>query len=1019
MSRARSLGVSLVLAAATAALGCGHAGGARFGESDGRLSGGFSLLRDPTLHGARLVPEIVESDKSLGNEPGGGVRGIANGVRIVTLPSGAVLAAEDRLPQAPRSVTSLPERLGGGFAFVLGTTVWRASSWLSRARPLFVAQTEIAQLLVGLDRVYVQGASGAMQAIDPRTGAPLDMGPWPASPHVASYAALDGWRAVAIADLRGVIATFDAGATWTPLALPVDAERVVLAQDAVDIKGVDTARKESWFEVRPDGQVGRIAPPVKTASADDHAPSVDPLAKPFGKRPLLAAIEDGWPLADGTAVVARDGELARIRLADGAIAELEPNAYALKPSRCHPVPLGPRQAAGFGFVCGEPRGRTTLYTFDARTGRMIELRSFASPRAVLASGNGALAVRGGCGDDETVHEDGTGESYCLFPVEGASREVELRGAKGGERVVVLGDGRLAVISPPHGDLGAARLTLLDHDHASTRPIVFPPPSPDVARVLRSGMWLDGFWEKRPGVLGGWVESQGTVLGIEVDLDGPARAGAFVRDAGNVLVSQSYGLGFTSSRHGYETLDGGVTWTQIDLPDPISHPRTADPSPVERGCGPIGCVLAGWLRVGWGSKKEEPMLEPKSSPRLTRVTRPDLALTCEPVRGAPTTSAAFSIAPTLMHGDLISPWGSFGRSAPLMTLDWSPLYGSPAPTLRADELGFSLTTGQSAESNVASGALSRVYAWGAKGTEWDRTSRWTVRWIDPFGSSMDVHATSVTAAPRMINDASRFATGTALRPISSYAIAVAEDPRHALLVVHRGSPAETVGTVLEADRAPVEIRRVDGEPFPDVQSATRLGGHWYLATSQGPGELPATVVWIVEGGSARELARVPRTSGDARAANVRLARRSDGRALGIVVDGQPSVERGVGQRFVLGIDADTGATSEIESLGETDFGGQASVVGCTGDEPGWLVDVPWSSSAHVQIGAQATRGLRAAHALLRVSRGQACVEAIAGSLDGGADGLARSAPMPARGEGKAIELSAYVNRSRYAMKCVAR
>ena len=39
------------------------------------------------------VPETIDDEKTFGAEPGGGLRAIASGVRVVSLPSGAVLAA--------------------------------------------------------------------------------------------------------------------------------------------------------------------------------------------------------------------------------------------------------------------------------------------------------------------------------------------------------------------------------------------------------------------------------------------------------------------------------------------------------------------------------------------------------------------------------------------------------------------------------------------------------------------------------------------------------------------------------------------------------------------------------------------------------------------------------------------------------------------------------------------------------------------------------------------------------------
>src|SRR5262249_36175750 len=144
--------------------------------------------------------------------------------------------------------------------FVLGGhVVWRADRWLGPAKPMFNSGSPIQRIFVGLDRVYVRTSTGTHYAFDPRTGARLDLGAWPSSPHVSASAAADGWRAVAVTDLRGAVATFAAGATWQPLALPIEPREVTVVGDALAVGGPDAQRTMEWFEVRPDGHVGRIA----------------------------------------------------------------------------------------------------------------------------------------------------------------------------------------------------------------------------------------------------------------------------------------------------------------------------------------------------------------------------------------------------------------------------------------------------------------------------------------------------------------------------------------------------------------------------------------------------------------------------------------------------------------------------------------------------------------------------------------------------------------------------------------
>src|SRR5262249_37773069 len=112
------------------------------------------------------------------------------------------------------------------------------------------------------------------------------------------------------------------------------------------------------------------------------------------------AIEDGWPLTDGTAVIARDGSLARVRIADGVLTEVVRDAFPLKPAHCHPMSLTRPNAVGaFGFVCGGPRGAPGIYADEPMRGRLQEIKRFDKPRVVSSSGNGALAVRGPCAED--------------------------------------------------------------------------------------------------------------------------------------------------------------------------------------------------------------------------------------------------------------------------------------------------------------------------------------------------------------------------------------------------------------------------------------------------------------------------------------------------------------------------------------------------------------------------------------------------------------------------------------------
>jgi hypothetical protein len=1042
----------LFLAPIACVLACGHSSNLEIGDATTALRPTTAPLKDPLVQYARLVQQAPNDDREYGVEPGGGVRALASGVRLVNLPNGAVMSADEAFSSPPTPI-SIPDRMGGGFLYLLGaTTVWRSDRWLGHARPLFLSNEPINKIMVGLDRVYLESKKGSEQAIDPRTGAVLDLGAWPPTPNVGAYEAMDGWRAVAVADLRGVVATFDAGASWHPLPIPIDAQEIRPFGAGVVVSGIDVSHMAASYEVRLDGQVARLTP-AATAATPNGAIAPDLTAKPFGDRPLVAAVEDGWPLADGTVVVARDGALARVRLDDGVVVESASNAYPLRPSRCHAIAFGD----GVGFVCGESRGRSAIYRYDA--GKMVEARHFDSPRLVLASGTGAVAIRGGCDSSADADPvDGREQSYCVLPKTAAAsvdetgaREVHLRGNVDQERVAVLSSGKLAVISPPHGDLAAARITIVDIDgrtHSSA--ITFPAETPrDTLRVLRNGLWLDGIEERRPGVLGLWAEQSKAMIGFEIELDGRATAGAFIRDAGDPIVSGRFGLGWSASRRGYETIDGGLTWKPLELPEPlplcpVSAPRCIPRSQNERSCGPIGCVTQGWVRIGWGSRLPAATEKPLEGPVAKYPTSKPIALTCEPTGPAPvlaplvipplpTTTPQQNAQTLLMQGpsglgglygqgqiQMGSQW-RFRNDRTIATLDWTPFFSAPAPTLRADDVGYSTDAGYSMASL---GSLMRFYAWGARGTEWEHTSRWVVRWLSPFSSSSEVHSTQPSAPPQVVLDSSRFANAFAVpHQVGSWTMVPGDDPQHALLLARRNSPSDTIVLALEADHPPVEIRRSDDEAFDSIDGAIRMRGRWFLLGDSDTLASTGITIWEADGATAHEFVSIPRSFNVAdrdHAPSAILAARSDGRAVGVIVEGQPLAARpNTPIRWALSIDADDATVGALEPLGADDFADRDAISICSGDEAGWVFDTAWPAVTTGAITAAihgAIRPLRTPYARVRATGSSVCIERLAGQYDAPPEWLARPRSNLSHAEAQSIDVAAISAHLRYGLRC---
>jgi hypothetical protein len=113
--------------------------------------------------------------------------------------------------------------------------------------------------------------------------------------------------------------------------------------------------------------------------------------------------------------------------------------------------------------------------------------------------------------------------------------------------------------------------------------------------------------------------------------------------------------------------------------------------------------------------------------------------------------------------------------------------------------------------------------------------------------------------------------------------------------------------------------------------------------------------------------------------IRLARRADGRSVGVVVDGQPLATRtGAAIRWIAPIDLETGSASDPEAVGPADLADRTPSL-CRGDEPGWTLDVPWTPVVRLES-ATASTNVRNMVARLRLSPSQACIERLSGTAD---------------------------------------
>ncbi len=1042
--RTLGLGFHLALALALGQVlpiaGCGGGGGEaatprpRAATGPGRDPGGVPLPR------ARMVLDAPPPATLVAERAGVRLHLDAR-ARIAVHQDGRVERGRALLPRGQARAVELPARLGAGWAFTVvgasGSQVFRAASWTADLEPLASTASVLdveEPVVAGFDRLYLRIKSQNLLApVDARTGAPLPLGSLPQASAHGSMVFVDGWRAIVETDLRGLLATFDAGATWRPLPPVEGVQRLgaVEGDPAVfTASGVWVLRGDGRFSPLPAAAPAPTGPAAARAAEDG----------PFAGRPLRAALEDGWPDGAGTVVVARRGALARVALADGATTFLDEDAFPETEARCHALPLG----RGIGFACGEPDRGTVVYQLVRGAAAeeaiaMREVMRFARARRVVSSGNGGLVVSGGCGD--AAVDDEEGQLQCARAPSGATRELRLRGASSGARLAVLGDGRVVILVPPSAER-QGQLTLLDGERATHVPMKFVD-APDASAAAREaarvrskratrtndegdaragldpvvrGTWLDGLQEIEPGVVGGWIEAGGPVAGYRVTLDGRVELGEVV-DEDAALVAGPYGLAFNGAGRAVETTDFGRTWTERDL-----LPIDVDARNVARACGPAGCALPGALRVGWGepSVKDDLAVAPEPDPlpvAVDRLAQKPLLLGCEVVSGphggvrAPVAKAPPKAPPRppARPPPRPSPADAEVTSEPATPNGWQPLRGMAPPVLAAGEIGFD--AGQPFEQ-----VSLRAYAWGTR-AGWGRTGRWLARFDDRY-DPLGVRSTRPTSTPWSIDTSAGEAFGVgSFAYATTWAASMDLGGHHAVVSGCTGRPcalylAEDGGSLTPLrDPAMLGFARPTG-PVAQVGRAT-----WFLgaAAQPGPGG-DGTFLHRAEGGVVTRLSplRRPQPPRWSVPQPVRLARRARSEAVGVVstMFAGPNDRRG--RLVVLPLDPSTGAFGEPVDLGRADLADR-QVRSCAVGDDGWLVELSWDRPpAVVELagGGAPNPGARAGKAApraaprvagvearVRIDPGSFCVESLSATVDAPLAGGGKVAPAREIGAGR--------------------
>ncbi len=724
---------------------------------------------------------------------------------------------------------------------------------------------------------------------------------------------------------------------------------------------------------------------------------------PLGKKPLRAALEDGFPSEGRTAIVARGGALARVSLADGSIVKLVEGAYKEREATCHGVRVG----AGFGFVCGERDGATVVYAFE-KPFALKEVWRFAKPRFVSPSGNGALVVRGPC-TDEPAPAAGDGRTYCIRGLDGATRQIRVTGDLGVERVIALADGRVVVLVPPRREAG--QITVLRGAGVeSSAALKFPQRPADAARAAKRGLWLDGFEEREPGVIGGWVEAGGVMLGVRVELNGEVKLGETRGDPSGAVVAGRFGVSMGDDGEAAETTDGGMTWTSFEVPD-----HEVETPPRTRACGPAGCALGSWLRVGWGSEIVEDDFSTARTPTAPYQairTAATVSLSCELVGsvtpplpekpGAPKSPFATPIYTTRPYGyPHYGGYGGYGYKPA-----WLPFRNTAAPTLAKDEAG--VDTGSYGDS-----AGLRSYAWGKKGADWTKVGKWLVRFDDRFDVGGGVRS-SATTMPPWADEAAAISGVAGGMTYGSMTWSAFLDPSgRAVLgqacngpcVLYAVADGQPVLPLRDAAGKLGMSMRLLGTSTSTSGGAVRVGESWFFLTQGSVYDQVA--LWRADLGVVRQLGAYYRPS-KSRYSSLeppRLVRRAVGSSLGLLVSAPRGPTDNAGAWHVLPVDMETGALDEPLFLARRDLGG-VTPERCAAGQDGWLVETALETTPSVDLGSTFAP-LDGLELRLRLDPGSVCAEGVAARVEGTvvAPKAAPGAAKPKGVDGQKIPLAA--------------
>ena len=740
----------------------------------------------------RLFPPTQGPGTSLaGVDRDGSRRLLAFGLRVVEHPDGALEVGDELLPAARSArFLELPERLGGGFLFWIvtssATLLYRAPSWTAKLEPVVQLDFEVERFVAGFDRLLVlPRREGDYRALDLETGKPVPPLGLPLAPAYGAMAFVDGWFGAVQVPLRGTLLSFDAGGSWHPLALPITALEASSGALALTTPSAD-------YSLSPSGVLSQVAERdaarISEAAQAELQQAMASNATLSGRGPvplLQTAALSGFPDGRGAAFVASAGTLAKITLDTGRVLERREHAYA-GAAECQGVRLG---AKGVGFVCGQGHELTRVYRVTEPLG-LEPVLELPGARVVSDSGSGGLVIHGGC------QAIGGKLTHCVLLPSGQLREVTSQSER--DRMVVLADGRVAMVTPP-GAGSPGSLQLLGSGPAQRVALSVVRREPRHKLLLEQGVWLDGMTELKPGLLQGWVVGAGPFAGFTLALDGKLTFHRIQDNGARALFAGPRALALGENGLAAESTDGGAEWQGVELPPELDL-KTLGGSGVRQGCSAIGCSFAGFTRIGYfAGRSAKSLAQPAAPPRVSFAGPGGSRwiLRCAPTGEVSAAALPVRLATPITGRRLRSSTRAPGEEPELPPL--SPLLDQAPPPLGENQQGVDAGT-------EPYGIQIRVYAYGPRGSDWTKTGSLSIAFADRFSVKPGVRVTAPARSPWPDVAAAADALG-AEPSTSAAALAAALDPAGsagALLLSSRGSVDLFV---FEAGRVPMRLPNV--------------------------------------------------------------------------------------------------------------------------------------------------------------------------------------------------------------------